>query len=222
MWLNNKSVNDIVALAFKPQCLAFAHIRKTHTQVPYTMLRYKQTAFNNLELEKQIIFNPTHIGKYISTLLCEYGLGNADIRMSLEGPTIFETLSATAEPGADELDMQLKNLVWEDIVIPLDSTASIRYVCGISRELLFQYKLLAIKHALNITCITTSNAALLNFIEKLPDINKAQRPTKIEDIAPLISTSLIHGQCANIPTQNPLLIAELVGLSTVGLSYEND
>ena len=77
-----QTVEDIVALAFKPQYLAYAHIKKTDNQVPYSMVSYKQIPFTDLELEKQIIFNPTQIGKHLHYVLCQQSLCNADIRIS--------------------------------------------------------------------------------------------------------------------------------------------
>ena len=164
MWFHKKTVNDIVALSFNPQYLAYAHIKKTGHQVPYAMVSYKQIPLLDLELEKQIIFNPTQIGKHLHCLLCDQGLCNADIRISIAGPTIFEAILNDPETSIDQMyGTQLKNLVWQDMPIFQQSQSKKPiYICGISRELLFQYKLLAIKHSCNITCITTSNSALLS------------------------------------------------------------
>ena len=67
------------------------------------MVSYKQIPFTNLELEKQIIFNPTHIGKHLHSVLCQQCLCNADIRISLAGPTIFEAIIASPDTPIEEM-----------------------------------------------------------------------------------------------------------------------
>lgn len=225
MWLHKQKVEDIVALAFKPQYLAYAHIKKTDTQVPYSLVSYKQISLTNLELEKQIIFNPTHIGKHLHHLLCQQCLCNADIRISLAGPTIFEHIMTSSDITIEEIHgAKLKNLVWEDIRIFQNSQSNQQtYVSGISRELLFQYQLLAIKHKLNVTCITTSNMALLGSYHALSSDTVNHNCTRPEDIASLVPTESIQKLCSDVPsTDNLILMAELIGLCLSELSYENN
>lgn len=224
MRIHNKSVESFVALAFKSQYLAYAHIKKTDSQAPYSMISYKQVPLRNFEVEKHIIFNPTRIGSHLHALLCEQCLCNTDIRISIEKPIIFETIIDSHNSSIEELyGPQLKNMVWEDVPIFQNSQSkSMLYVCGISRELLFQYQLLAIKHKLNVTCITTSNLALLSMIHALSTDITDQNCQRVEDIASIIPMQSLHKICSNIPTtENSLLMAELIGLCQAELSYEN-
>ena len=225
MWLHKQTINNIVTLAFSPQYLAYAHIKKTNNQIPYSMINYKYIPLNNLELEKQIIFNPTQIGKQLHALLSEQKLSDADIRISLSGPTIFETIVALSDKSIDELHgTQLKNLVWEDMPVFQHAQSNQQiYVCGISRELLFQYQLLAIKHKLNIRCITTSNLALLSAYHALLTDNIDKNCAKIEDIASLLASQPLNRICSDVPsTNNPVLMAELIGLCLSELPHENN
>ena len=225
MWLHKQSVTDIVAVAFKPQYLACAHIKKTGDKIPYSMVSFKQIALDDLELEKQIVFNPTKIGKLLHSLLHEQSLCNADIRLCLSGPAVFEALTCCTDQSIEQIfGTKLKNLIWEDLAIFQNSQLQpITYVCGISRELLFQYQLLAIKHKLNFTCITTSNAALLSSCHALSKDITNQDCTSIHDIGSLIPIQLIGRLCTHIPpTDNPLLMAELIGLCLSELTYENN
>jgi hypothetical protein len=97
------------------------------------------------------------------------------------------------------------------------------YVCGISRELLFQYQLVAIKQKLNISCITTSNMALLSAYQLLSTDTINQKLNTVDDIANLINTKSIEKICSNVPqTDNLLLMAELIGLCHAELNYENN
>lgn len=225
MWLHKKTVNDIVALSFKPQYLAYAHFKKIGGQVPYSMISCKQIPLDDLELEKQIIFNPTQIGKHLHCLLCEQSLCNADIRISMAGPTMFESIASDSEvPIEETYGTQLKNMVWQDMPIFQHSQLkNLTYICGISRELLFQYQLLAIKHKFNITCITTSNIALLSIYHALSPTDTRHNCPSLDDIASLIPTQFINRLCSHVPTtDNPLLMAELIGLCLSELNYENN
>jgi hypothetical protein len=222
MWLHKQTIKDYVALSFKPQCLAYAHIRKTGSSVPYTMNSYKIIPFSNLELERQIIFNPTYIGKELCSLIGPRNVCDREIRFSLAGPTIFEAITAsdTIDPT---YETQLKNMVWQEMPLYTHDGCSLNYLCGISRELLFQYQLLAINQKFNISCITTSSMALLYSAHELaPGIHNKQYSC-INDIISLIPTESLHTVCSHIPsTENPLLMAELIGLCIAELTYENN
>lgn len=219
MWLYKQTVKDVVVLAFKPQYLAYAHFKKSNNKTPYSMNGYTLIPFTNLELEKQIVFNPTSIGKQLNTLLHEHKTQGTDIRISIEGPTIFEMLATQDTIVEDAYAQQLKNLVWHDM--PLWNNS--KYICGISREHLFQYQLLAIKHNIPITCLTTSNMALLTCHLLLTGDNKTSSLSSIKDIHSLISTQPFHTLCSHVPsTDKPLLMAELIGLCLAELTYENN
>jgi hypothetical protein len=224
MWLHKQTIKDFVALAFKPQYLAYAHIKKTDNHIPYAMINYKLIPFTNLELENQIIFNPTSIGKHLNTLLHENKLSGTDLRISISGPTIFEKIISPDIVLEETDETQLKNLIWHDTpIFNNNQQDSSRYICGISRELLFQYQLLAAKHNLNITCITTSTMALLNSYHMLTTGNNNEHCSRIEDIPSLIPIQEFPKLCSLVPsTDNPLLMAELIGLCLAELNYENN
>lgn len=225
MWFYKQTVKHIVALTFKQDYFAYAHIKKNNNQSTYSLINFKKHLFNNLEIEKQVIFNPTRIGNYLHSLQQELVKGNADIRISIDGPAIFEAIVESPDSLIGEpYSSQLKNTVWEDTpIFPNSGTHKQIYVCGISRALLFQYQLLAIKHKFNIQCITTSNMALLNAYHLLKTEFLDQNLATVNDIAKLINIESIDKLCANIPqTDNPLLMAELISLCLAELKYENN
>jgi hypothetical protein len=220
MWFDKQQIKEFVALAFKPQYLAYAHIKKNvdHNVAHYAMENYTHIPLTNLELEHQIIFNPTALSKQLDALLHIHKNIYTEIRISLEGPSIVEKIierNITAEKDCSE---QFKHLVWHDT--PLSPSHS--YLCGIRRELLFQYQLLAIANNFEITCITTSTMSLLNCYQKCSQKNDTPI-SSLNEIRDFISSQNIATLCSHVPfTDNPILIAELIGLCMAELNYENN
>jgi hypothetical protein len=217
MWFN-KQIKDCIVLACKPQGMACAYIKKKDMHTPYTIDSYTYIPLTNLELEKQIIFNPTAISKQLNTLLQQYKKTGAQVRISLEGPTIFEKFVPSEIIAENTYGDQLKDLLWQE----MPASTSHTYLCGISRELLFQYQLLAIANKLKITCITTSTMALLASCQKFAPHNDNQISC-LHDIHNFIATQNIAALCSHVPsTDDPVLMAELIGLCMAELSYENN
>ncbi len=208
MWLSSHIKSDIIALAFKPTCLACAHIQKNSNAPTTTLISYSCTPLLESELENLIIFNPTRLGTIVQTMLAGKDLSRAQVRISLAGPSVVEKIEN--EEQALLADPQLKNLVWESIQ---------NYTGGITRELLFQYQLFALQNSLKLTCVTTSTCALMSAYQALYgsctqefalDAQLRENPEKLTTL------------CSNISCNcDPVLIAELIGLSIAEFTYEN-
>lgn len=219
MLLHEKSIKDCVTIAFKNQYLAYAYFKKTNNYMPYMMSDYAIIPCTNMELEKQFIFNPTYVSKQLCALLNKNVQPHTEIRISLEGAAIFEKILSHDKFLEETHTMQLEKLLWFDL--PLFNNYI--YICSISRELLFQYQLLAIQNKFNMRCITTSNMALLNSACLFAKDIKDKQCSHIEDIAALIPTQEIAKLYPHVPPpDSPLLIAELIGLCTAELTYENN
>jgi hypothetical protein len=217
MWLDKQQIKDYVALVFKPQYLAYAHIKKNDAH--YIMENYVHIPLTNLELENQIIFNPTALNNQLTALLHKHKKNNTEIRISLEGPTIIEKLISSDINAENIYGEQFKNLVWHDT--PLSPVHT--YLCGISRDLLFQYQLLAMTNNIEITCITTSNMALLSSYQKLIKNSTDNPISNLNDIRNFLSFQNIATLCSHVPsTGDPILLAELIGLCMAELTYENN
>lgn len=216
MWFDKQITKDYVALSCKPQCLAYAYIKNKDTH--YFMENYVYIPLTNLELEHQIIFNPTALSKQLVALIHKHKTTHTEIRISIEGPTIIEKLISSDDDAEKTFSEQLKNLVWHDTPLSPSHT----YFCGISRELLFQYQLLAITNNLEISCITTSNMALWNSYQKFSQ-NNINPISNLNDIRNFIFSQNIDTLCSNVPsTGDSILLAELIGLCMAELTYENN
>lgn len=217
--------SDIMAIACNPEYIACGLVGVDHNNSQFSIKAFKHVPFNGMELAQQIIFNPTRISKILSSFFEAQKICNISVRISLHGPSIVEHFITIADKDFSPEHLnnpQLKNLVWESTLIETHNNQSTYYVSGISRHLLFQYKLLAIEHKLNIECISTRTLALLS-------MRYATRKNRSQDLLfhnfnmqELVNQEslyqLIPGQTKE---QNPLIVAELVGLAIAGLSYEN-
>lgn len=217
MWLPEQQLNSIIALSFKPQGIGIAYIQETGAQVPYSMKSFIYSPCDDMELERQIIFNPTRIGNYLQALINKIPSYDIEVRMSLEGPSVFERFVDKESFEDKNLRNSLNTMVWDSVLLS-DQSASgyMHYVCGITRELLFQYKLLALRNNLNVSCITTHMMALLQLAEKVSFV-----PTTLSDLVNLATEIPIGQICLNVPTDiDKVLIAELLGLCMARLSYD--
>jgi hypothetical protein len=217
MWSFKQKLNAMVVVSCKPQGVGMACIQTTGTKIPYYMQSFAYFPCNDMELEQEIIFNPTRVAKYIQTFMHTVSMPDTEVRISLEGPAVFESIGHKEPYEDDHARTLLDTMVWDYVLLGNKEThESSHYTCGITRELLFQYKLLALRCHLNVTCITTCFMALLSVIGTVSLV-----PKDVSDCAQLAAAMPLSNICLNLPkNENKVLIAELVGLCMARLSYD--
>jgi len=166
MWHQFKVRHELVSILCTPDTLACAWIRPSHSAHPFEVIAYKRISLTNLELAQGRICNPTRIGSHIVSFLTKHNLTNAYITLVLHGPMVHEELISmhTASPQPEEIPLQKKHqLVWNyRYLYSQDNAQAAFYVCGIPQPVLLHYKLLAIRHNLNVVSITTRSMAYLH------------------------------------------------------------
>lgn len=166
MWRLPKLDDTLVTITFQPHLLSCSIITTSNHTAPFALHAYTETPLQQLELEQLKIFNPTLLQNYIINFLDIHQVRNAFITCMLNGPGIYERFIPmhTANPQLDDFLLPEKQMyTWEyRYVYPIDHGRWMFYVSGIKKDLLFQYKLLAIAGNLNITTITTQRSALLS------------------------------------------------------------
>jgi len=173
---------DIISAAISPQKLTLSWMQKG-SQGP-ELKAYETFSFKNLEFEKSIVFNPTKISSFLKNFAKENSIKNATFAISICGPTIFEkilTLS-TSTPEKKDLNLkELKNLKWDYTYLgPSVKNGFEFYICGMKREILFQYKLLGIKSGIKPVVITTAKTAQIEFYKYLKGENFRQNQLVID------------------------------------------
>lgn len=200
-----KTIIDCVCIAARENRLTCAIFQVQNNKRPELSLHaFKELSFNNFELEHLIVFNPTRIGSSITAFMTEHKIKNKDIFMSIDLPAISETLTQLSD---DKPSKEFEKLVWQSIPIE-ESDPSMHYRCGIRREILFQYQLLAARFGLNLACLTTRTAALEQF-KKLNN-NDKENPHNGNSLEKLCS-----GLEAQKDTRESL--KELIGIGFIGL-----
>ncbi|MFC1842862.1 hypothetical protein ACFLYU_04350 [Candidatus Dependentiae bacterium] len=146
---------------------------------------YQRKKLTSLEFERSILFNPTKISTVISKFIKNNNITKPIIALSVSGPNIFEkmvTLSTSSPSISDfKLDssvtsnnMQLSHTyVCPSLSSGLHSGFDF-YICGISREHLFQYTLLTKKIGAKLALITTERSSIIQLYKHLNSQNFSQ------------------------------------------------
>lgn len=170
MW-TTRLQNELVSVIFSPQHLSCAWIKQSNKRSLFSLHAYQQIDLHSAELEQGILFNPTQIGKHISDFLSQYSLSNAFISFACSGPAIKEKFIVLQNPHPTRAHFNFpdnSHILWNwKYVYPRDNGLSTFYVCGFPQTVLLQYKLLAIKHSLNVITVTTPRMALLQLYKAI-------------------------------------------------------
>lgn len=126
---------------------------------------------DSLQIEHGIIFNPTVVTEIILEFFKKNKLKNCFVSFALSDTMIWESCCwiLQEKPTSDHLPYEAKTLVWNYMQLWSNehSNKKLFYVFGLTREVLFQYQLLALKVPFNCNTITSKNRALLHAISAL-------------------------------------------------------
>lgn len=162
MWPLPKLSNQLVTIQYYPGNLICSWIQPHGKQ--HKVHAYQRHSFDS-PCQQATLFNPTTTQQLITQFLHRHNLHDAAVMMSTSGQGITESIVkvATASPHAHDFNLPaLRKQVWDyHYLYPTDHAAYAFYLCGMSRPLLLQYKLLAINASLNLVGITTQFMATL-------------------------------------------------------------
>jgi hypothetical protein len=166
MWGLPRWNNQLVTITLQPQVMTCSLIGSSKQSSLLTLHAYKKYTFQDLELEKLIVFNPTKINHVISNFLDSCNAQRAFVACALRGPQLFERFVAiaNANPSLKDLALpeQTHHMLWDHrFIYPADNGLWVFYVTGIPRSMVLQYQLLAITMQLNLVSITSERMALL-------------------------------------------------------------
>jgi len=163
MWPRRKS--NIVSVSINPQNLILCWAQDNKKSKEIVIKSYKKEMLTSLEFEKSIVFNPTKISNIISTFIKKQAIGKPIISLAVAGPNVFEKIVNLPTSSPQKKDFAIPethNINWNSrYLCPSLKSGFDFYVCGMSPENLFQYKLLAIKSGNRLSCVTTERSALL-------------------------------------------------------------
>lgn len=161
---DNAAAREAITITFAPHTMSCSWIKMGPTKRMH-LAAYKKTIFNNLELERLSIFNPTSLVRTIRNFITTYKLFDLPVLCSLIGPSVTEQLVAmpTAHPSLAEFPLShAPHWQWHyHYLYPHDHTHFF-YLCGMRKTLLLQYQLLAIQAGIDLQLITTERHSLLH------------------------------------------------------------
>jgi len=196
----------------------------------------KTETIQNLELEHLIIYNPSHINSIIQSFIKSHKLQNAYSLFCLSGPSLKEQFitSDTVKLNQKSLDthdqqaqISWKHLVWDySYLYPTQNGQFVFYVAGISRELIFQYQLLAMRNNLNLIALSPATTALLNLYQEYKGSDFRQGQLGIDlayhnnDVTKIFNHKTLNNVIYNTKHINQTDTEAL--LASIGLYYMRD
>lgn len=126
----------------------------------YALIAYQRFTLTHHELVHLRIYNISTISNLITAFIKAHNAQHAFVSCALTGPGITETIMQAHEPRLSAtmlLPQSPQPLIWNSCYLyPTDHTLHTFYACGISRELLLQYQLLARMSNITFNIITSS------------------------------------------------------------------
>jgi len=165
MWPFKAKKHNLITISLTPQKIACGYITNNNSPESIIVNSYEETKFDSYEFEKAIVFNPTKITHIINNFTKKNNITNAQSALSVKGLNIQENIVTLVQstPKKNNFNIsELNNITWDYTYLgPSLKSGFDFYVCGIRKEILFQYKLLLIRSGLIPTIITTEKTAHL-------------------------------------------------------------
>lgn len=159
MWPLPTLKNEYVSLILNADTISCCWIKKESSSCSVLA----QQTFD-ADIPTRSMINQKQIQRHLSGFLAHHALENAFISLGISGSAIVEAIVElpTLSPKTTDFKFpKLKKMIWDfRYLYPKDNGMFVYYICGVSREALFQYQLLAINLSLNLITITTERMAL--------------------------------------------------------------
>lgn len=169
MWPIHPIRNKHVALTLSPSALTCSWWDALETEHP-ELKAYQRIPLTKAEYSDGVIYNPTALKNIIEQFLTTHNLHNSFIHLAINSPRCIERIVTLPHSSPVYTDFQLpelKKCSWNyHYLYPFEHEFAF-YVCGLPRELIAQYKLLALTIPLNIIMLTTGHIALFTVYKKL-------------------------------------------------------
>lgn len=171
MWPLPSISNEHVTIHVSPHDITLSWFAQPVAKKPLLLKAYQRITLSGAELLDGVLFNPTRIAQHINQFIAKHRLQDAFVSCALESPRLVEKFihCPVPNPAPHEIaDHSHKNCNWHELYLyPTDNNQHFLHVCGIPRELLAQYQLLATRTNLNLTTITSQKMALFTLYRHL-------------------------------------------------------
>jgi len=158
--------NRHLLITFDEHAVSCSIIAPSSSIAPYQLIAYQRFALSHHELMHLRIYNISKISDQISAFIKVHHAEHAFVSCALNGPGITELIIRAPEPSLSATTLLQKSpapLIWDSCYLyPTDHALHTFYACGIPRELLLQYHVLARMTHMTINTLTSAWFAHLN------------------------------------------------------------
>lgn len=167
MWPLPRTRTDLVCVCLTPTAVACSWFARTRVPNRYELKAYERTPLEHT----QHSFNPAHLHTHIQQFINKHNLHDAFLACSITASQHTASLITLPTPVARPIDFNAhtnKKLVWDyTYLFQQDQSKHVYYLCGMHREQLLRYQLLAIKLGLQATTFITPFMAHLQVYRSL-------------------------------------------------------
>lgn len=168
MWPWRQRTHPVMTITLDDTSLKCSWIEQRVNSATYVIRAHQHTPLDPIAVASRM-YHPTLLQHQIQSFIAAHQLQNAYVLMAVAGQGIIESLVTvpTANPQPEDFAFaKLKKVLWHRAYLyPHDDGLHTFYVGGISRQLLFQYQLLAINLRLNLIAIIPERWVLLHLYE---------------------------------------------------------
>jgi hypothetical protein len=165
MWPIPELSNELVTIVLNHDSLILSWIQPVKNTSSYFQLNaYQNVQLMSFDFERGIINNPSNLKKYIDQFLSTHKIKHASVGIAVSSPAVYERIITIgqATPSKNDLaDFESNMHIIESIYLYAQENMFTFYTCAIKREQLLQFQSLAVATKLNLSSITTQNAACL-------------------------------------------------------------
>jgi hypothetical protein len=159
-----KQTDSIVGINITPRTMILSWISRANNQsLPFILNGYKHIFYDIHPKNSLVVFNPTRLKNLIQTFISLHELQDACFVFALSGEELIEKQVMLSKPAAELNKLEEPNTyAWHYYCLQNQAPGMQApwYCCGLSRALLLQYQLLAIRCNINLIQITTPTMAL--------------------------------------------------------------
>lgn len=138
---------------------------------PYQLSAYQRFPLNHHEIMHLRLFNISKISLHIQAFIKAHSAYNSFVSCALTGSGITELIMREPEPTISATQLMQKApdpLIWDSCYLyPNDNALHTFYACGIPRELLFQYTIMARMASLSLSTLTSAWYAHLQLYKSI-------------------------------------------------------
>jgi hypothetical protein len=162
MWRTQITKQELVTVTIENEALSLSVLQRNKNNI--FLCAYKKIPILNYEVVDGIIYNIEFIKKSVCDFISIYKLHNPSLALCIHAEVLHEQFYKTTHHDETEaLSKLFHNMAWDEQYLcpSIDHDGFWHYACGMYREHLFHYSLLALELGYPLSLLTSYNIAYL-------------------------------------------------------------